>query len=181
MNYPDGVSRHAEQVADSGTDRPTNSAFGDGISAAYYAVFRDLSGDAASHLDGSFSQENQNQVRGSSKGEISQVEAYVVDRTVILQHSPIPRCGGSATGLVRQSTWSRMMLLWFTAFGCSTTLRRRRHAADYDHGERFSMFHLVDACEMSESRVGGWAMLLTQLREALFMLLTVRRADLRQR
>ena len=52
MIDPDGLLRHAEQLAQTGRGRPTDAALRRGISTAYYAVFHDLTGQAASHLVG---------------------------------------------------------------------------------------------------------------------------------
>jgi hypothetical protein len=63
MIRPDGLLDHAAQLADAGSGRPRDADIRRGISAAYYAVFHDLTGRAARHLIGSFPQETQNEIR----------------------------------------------------------------------------------------------------------------------
>ena len=132
---PEGLLRHAEQLADTGRGRPTEVALRRGISAAYYAFFHDLTWHAASHLVGSCELEIQNEIRRSwSHSEISQLAE-----------------------------------------------QERRHAADYDHGERFAKSHLVQACRNARIARRRLREASSAAREALFTLLTVRRADFRQR
>ena len=60
-------------------------------------------------------------------------------------------------------------------------MQERRHAADYDHGKTFVKLHLIQACRnarIARRRLGDAS---NAGREALFTLLTVRRADFRQR
>ena len=89
MIEPNALLRHAEQFADTGRGHPTDTDLRRGISAAYYAVFHDVTGHAANHLVGSSPLEIQNEIRRSwSHGEISQLAEYVVDRAEVLQHAP---------------------------------------------------------------------------------------------
>ena len=60
-------------------------------------------------------------------------------------------------------------------------MQERRHAADYDHGERFAEWHLVEACRNARLALRRLSDASSPAREALFTLLTVRRADFRQR
>ena len=67
---PDGLLRHAEQIAETGRGRPMDAALQRGISTAYYSIFHDLTRHTASHLLGSCPQEIQNEIRRSwSHGE----------------------------------------------------------------------------------------------------------------
>ena len=65
MIDPDGLLRHAEQLAGTGGGRPTDADLRRGVSAAYYAVFHDLTEHVASHLIGSCPLEIQNEMRRS--------------------------------------------------------------------------------------------------------------------
>ena len=113
MIDPDGLLRHAEQLAGANGSRPTDADLRRGISAAYYADFHDLTGHAANHLVGSCPQEIRNEIRCSwSHGEISQLAEYVVDRAMVLNHSPDAELTGQLKSLVRCSTWLRQMPHW---------------------------------------------------------------------
>ena len=182
MIDPDGLLRHAEQLAQAGRGRPTDAALRRGISTAYYAVFHDLTGQAASHLLGSCPQEIQNEIRRSwSHGEISQLAEYVVDRARVLSHSPnaalaaqLEKLGPLLDVIAQDAVLVQSLQLF-------NDLQELRHAADYDHGERFAKSDLVQACSSARrarTRLSGAS---RAAREALFTLLTVRRAAFRQR
>ena len=182
MIDPDGLLRHAEQLVVAGGGRPTDADLRRGISAAYYALFHDLAGHAATHLLGSCSPEVQNEIRRSwSHGEISQLAEYVVDRARVLNHSPEAALPGKLKTLgplldvvARDSALVDSLQLF-------NDLQELRHSADYDHGVEFATWDLAQACDSARLarmrlRDAGSA-----AREALFTLLTVRRADFRQR
>jgi len=179
---PDGLLRHAEQLADTGRGRPTDADLRRGISAAYYAVFHDLTGHAASHLVGSCPLEIQNEIRRSwTHGEISQLAEYVVDRAEVLQRSPdaallrqLEALGPLLDVVAKDAAMVDSLQLF-------NDMHERRHAADYDHGKAFVKLHLIQACR--NARIARWRLgdASSAAREALFALLTVRRADFRQR
>ena len=52
MIQPDGLLDHARALAESGPGRPPDADLRRGVSAAYYAVFHDLTDRAARHLIG---------------------------------------------------------------------------------------------------------------------------------
>lgn len=88
MIRPDGLLEHAAQLA-AGPGRPREADLRRGISAAYYAVFHDLTGRAARHLAGSFPRETQNEIRRAwSHGEIARLAKHVVDRSNTLEREP---------------------------------------------------------------------------------------------
>ena len=144
---PEGLLRHAEQLADTGTGRPTEVALRRGISAAHYALFRDRTGHAASHLVGSCELEIQNEIRRSwSHSEISQLAEYVVGRAKVLLHAPNATLPGrlEALGPLLDVVASDAALV--ECLRLFSDMQERRHAADYDHGKRFAKSHLVQAC-----------------------------------
>ena len=60
-------------------------------------------------------------------------------------------------------------------------MQEKRYVADYDHEQRFAKLHLVEACtnaRLARTRLRAAS---HAAREALFKLLTVRRADFRRR
>ena len=128
MIDPDGLLDHAEKLANAERGRPTDVDLRRRISAAYYAVYHELTGQAASHL------------------VVVANDAALVD-----------------------------------SLQSFNDMQELRHEADYDHGRRFSRLHLVEACDsarLARRRLGDAS---SASREALFTLLTVRRADFRQR
>ena len=173
---------HAEQLADAGGGRPTDAELRRGISAAYYAVFHDLTGHAANHLVGSCPLEIQNVIRRSwSHGEISQLAEYVVDRAIVLNHSPEAKLSGQLEKLGPLLDVVATDAAIVDSLQLFNDMQERRHAADYDHGETFAEWHLVQACRnarIARRRLGDAS---RAAREAFFALLTVRRADFRQR
>lgn len=182
MIDPDGLLRHAEQLGDTGRGRPTDTDLRRGISAAYYAVFHDLTKHAASHLVGSCPHEIQNDIRRSwSHGEISQLAEYVVDRAKVLKHSPDAALPGQLERLGPLLDVTAKDAALVDSLRLFNDMQERRHAADYDHDERFAHWHLVQACRnarIARARLGDAS---SAAREALFTLLTVRRADFRPR
>ena len=182
MIDPDGLLRHAEQFADTGRGRPADADLRRGISAAYYAVFHDLTGHAASHSVGSCPLEIRNEIRRSwSHGEISQLAKYVVDRAERLQHSPdaaLPRQLEALGPLLDVVAKDAALVDSLRLFN---DMQQRRHAADYDHGKTFVKLHLIQACRNARTARRRLSDASNAAREALFTLLTVRRADFRPR
>ena len=182
MIDPDGLLRHAEQLGDTGRGRPTDAALRRGISAAYYAVFHDLTRHAATHLVGSCSPEIQNEIRRSwSHGEISQLAEYVVDRALVLSHSPNAALAGRVEKLGPLLDVAAKDAALVDSLRLFNDMQELRHAADYDHSKRFSKLHLVEACENARLARRRLSDASSAAREALFTLLTVRRTDFRQR
>ena len=153
-----------------------------GISTAYYSIFHDLTRHTASHLLGSCPQEIQNEIRRSwSHGEISQLAKHVLERANTLVRTPAaPVPGhlekfGPLLDVVAQDAALVDTLRLFS------DLQEQRHSADYDHEVRFLKWHLLKACR--DARFARTRLLnaSSAAREALFTLLTVRRADFRQR
>ena len=182
MIDPDGLLRHAEQLADTGRGRATDAGLRRGISAAYYAVFHDLTRHAATHLVGSCPLEIQNEIRRSwSHGEISQLAEYVVDRAEVLHHSPLAalprRLEGLGPLLDVVATDSALV----NSLQLFNDMQELRHSADYDHGVEFATWDLVQACDSARLARMSLRDASSAAREALFTLLTVRRADFRQR
>ena len=182
MIDPDGLLRHAEQLADTGGGRPTDTDLRRGISAAYYAVFHDLTGHAATHLVGSCSQELQNEIRRSwSHGEISQLAEYVVERAEVLQRSPDAALPRQLEGLGPLLDVVASDLTLVDSLRLFNDMQELRHSADYDHRVQFATWDLVQACDgarLARMRLRDAS---SAAREAFFTLLTVRRADFRQR
>ena len=182
MIDPDGLLEHAEKLADAERGRPTDVDLRRGISAAYYAVFHDLTGHAAIHLVGSCAQEIQNEIRRSwSHGEITQLAEYIVDRAEVLSHSPDAALAGQLEKLGPLLDVAAKDAALVDSLQLFNHMQELRHAADYDHGRIFSRLHLVEACESARLARRRLDEASNAGREALFTLLTVRRADFRQR
>lgn len=164
-----------------GRGRPPDAALRRGISAAYYAVFHDLTEYAARHLIGSCPQEIQNEIRRSwSHKEISQLATLVVERAPTLQQASATRAphleklGPLLDVAAKDGPLVDSLRLF-------NDLQEQRHSADYDHGVKFAKSDLVQACAsacLARERLGDAA---SAAREAFFTLLTVRRPDFRRR
>ena len=110
MIRPDGLLEHAAQLA-AGPGRPREADLRRGISAAYYAVFHDLTGRAARHLAGSFRFLGRLRTRFAARGRM----ARSLDLPSTWSNGPIP---WSANPTLRCRRVSRSM------DGCSTSQRR---------------------------------------------------------
>ena len=182
MIDPEGLLRHAEQLADTGGGRPTDADLRRGISAAYYALFHDLTGHAATHLVGSCPQEIQNEIRRSwSHGEISQLAEYVVDRAGVLNHSADAELPGKLKTLGPLLDVVATDSALVDSLQLFNDMQELRHSADYDHGVEFATWDLAQACDSARLARMRLQDASSAAREALFTLLTVRRADFRQR
>lgn len=62
MISPDGLLDHARRLAGEGKGRPPDADLRRGVSAAYYAVFHDLTDRAARHIIGSAESEVRNRI-----------------------------------------------------------------------------------------------------------------------
>ena len=119
--------------------------------------------------------------RSWSHGEISQLAEHVVGRAEVLSHAPdaaLPRQLERLGPLLDVVANDAALVDSLQSFN---DMQELRHEADYDHGRRFSRLHLVEACDsarLARRRLGDAS---SASREALFTLLTVRRADFRQR
>jgi hypothetical protein len=180
MIDPDGLLAHAEQLGDTG--EPTDAALRRGVSAAYYAVFHDLTGLAAQHLVGSCPRKIQNGIRRSwSHDEISQLAAYVVERAITLSRAPDAPLPGQLEKLGPLLDIAAQDADLTESLRVFNLMQEKRHVADYDHEQRFAKLHLVEACtnaRLARTRLRAAS---HAAREALFTLLTVRRADFRRR
>ena len=182
MIDPDGLMDHAEQIADGRPARLTDAAIRRGISTAYYAVFHDVTSHAADHLVASCARDIQNEIRRSwSHGEISELAEHVVERSITLTHAPdaplpgrLEKLGPLLDVVARDVSLVESLRLF-------NDMQEHRHLADYDHEVMFVKWHLFEACRnarLARTRLRDSS---DAAREALFTLLTVRRADFRQR
>ncbi len=182
MIQPDGLLDHARALAGSGPGRPPDADLRRGVSAAYYAVFHDLTDRAARHLIGSAPESARNQIRRSwSHGELSAVAAIIVDRAATLAANPAAplkkeaRTGGPLVDLAATDADLVEALRLFAE------LQAARHRADYDHDARFDKLTLLTACRDAATARTLLTSASTASREALFTLLTVRRSDFQER
>ena len=153
-----------------------------GISAAYYAIFHDLTRHTANHLLGSCPQEIQNEIRRSwSHGEISQLSKHVQERATTLVKAPDAPVPGHLEKLGPLLDVVAEDAALVEALRLFNDLQEQRHSADYDHEVKFIKWHLLEACRNARLVRTRLRDASSAAREALFTLLTVRRADFRQR
>ena len=182
MIRPDSLVDHAEQLADAGPGRPRDADVRRGVSAAYYAVFHDLTGRAARHLVGSFPQETQNEIRRTwSHGEIARLAKYVVDRANVLKRNPDAPLPANLKQYGRLFDIAATDADLVDGLRTFNQMQEQRHSADYDHNAQFTKSALVEACEnarLARTRLDDAQ---DQARRAFFALLTVGRTGFRQR
>ena len=153
-----------------------------GISTAYYAIFHDLTWHTASHLLGSCPQEVQNEIRRSwSHGEIAQLAKHVLERAKALVRAPVAPVPGHLEKLGPLLDVVARDAVLVEALRLFNDLQEQRHSADYDHEVKFIKWHLLEACRNARFARIRLRDASSAAREALFTLLTVRRADFRQR
>lgn len=111
MIDPGGLLTHALRLAGQGRRRPPEADLRRGVSAAYYAVFHDLTDRAARHLIGSSPDGSRNQLRRSwSHGEFLAAAGLIVDRAKALAaNAATPLTTEMAKGgpLVDLAGWGR--------------------------------------------------------------------------
>jgi len=147
MINPAGLLDHARRLAGSGPGRPADADLRRGVSAAYYAVFHDLTDRAARHLIGSSSEADRNGIRRSwSHGEVASLATLIVERANMLNMNPaapqnkeLSASGPLADIAARDGDLVGALHL----FG---QLQDQRHLADYDHEARFEKLSLLRAC-----------------------------------
>ena len=148
MIDPDALLAHAEQLGDTKEGQPTHIALRRGVSAAYYAVFHDLTGRAASHLVGSCPAEIRNEIRRSwSHGEISALADYIVDRSITLKHAGDAPLRGAVAKLGPLLDIAATDVDLVESLRLFIQMQEQRHSADYDHEKEFAQWHLDQACQ----------------------------------
>ncbi|MDZ7733155.1 MAG: hypothetical protein U5R31_08570 [Acidimicrobiia bacterium] len=184
MIQPDGLLDHAlVALAGSGPGRPPEVDLRRGVSAAYYAVFHDLTDRAARHLIGSAPEGTRNKIRRTwSHGELSTLAEIMVDRAPCAggrtpQHR-YRRRRARAGPLVDLAAADPDLVEALRLFG---ELQAARHRADYDHDARFDKVTLLTACRDAATARGLATSASAASREALFTLLTLRRSDFKER
>lgn len=174
MIRPDGLLEHAAQLA-AGPGRPREADLRRGISAAYYAVFHDLTGRAARHLVGSFPQETQNEIRRAwSHRKIARLAKHVVDRSNTLNResdATLPDSLKKYGQLLDIAAKDTDLVACMRIF---TQLQEQRYSADNDHNAELTKSDLVEACEgagLARERLGDAGKTACK---ALFALITLR-------
>ncbi len=174
MIGPDGLLEHAAQLAVAGPGRPRDADIRRGISAAYYAVFHDLTARAARLLAGSFPQETQNEIRRRwSHGEIARLAKHLVDRSNTLKREP------DATLPESLKKYGRLLDIAATdadlveSMRTFNELQEQRYSADYDHNAQFTKSDLVEACENARIAREQLDDAQNQAHRALFALITI--------
>lgn len=182
MINPDGLITHARRLAGQGRGRRPEADLRRGVSAAYYAVFHDLTDRAARHLIGSAPDSARNALRRSwTHGELAGVAALVIDRAKALAGNPAaPLTSEMAKGgPLFDIAASDADLV--TALRLFSELQQKRHQADYDHDVRYEKLTLLDACRNADTARDKLGSASNKSKEAMFTLLTVRPSDFRAR
>lgn len=182
MIDPTGLLQHARRLASEGRGTPPDADLRRGTSAAYFAVFHDLTERAANHLIGSSPDPVRNAVRRTWKhGDLKWLAGELVERSKQLGATaavPLPRSLEPYGPLADIAASDGNLVEALRRFG---ELQELRHRADYDHEARIDKGTLLQACEDADhvrARLDAAAPAAT---EALFTMLAVKQSDLRPR
>lgn len=182
MIEPDALLAHARRLAGEGRGRPPEVDLRRGVSAAYYAVFHDITARASKHLIGSAPSEARDAVRRTwSHGEIATAAEAIVRRAATLSKNPtaaLERDLAKWGPLVDICARNAPLVEALRLFG---ELQEQRHRADYEHGVRFDKLSPLTACQDAKLARDQMDAASAAAREAFFTLLTVQRSDFRHR
>jgi len=182
MIQPAGLLEHARSLVGDGAGRPPDVALRRGVSAAYYALFHDLTDRAARHLIGSAPEKDRNRIRRTwTHGELSAASAMVVDRAKSLAaapNAPLKKDAEAGGPLVDLAAADANLVEGLRLF---VEMQAQRHRADYDHDALFDKAALLAACRDAAQGQKQLSDASDVSCEALFTLLTLRRGDFRDR
>lgn len=181
MIQPEALLQHARRLAgEGGLGPPPEVDLRRGVSAAYYAVFHEITEQAARHLLSSSPLSIQNAIRRTwTHGEIDRIAEAIVDRSAVLAHNPaapVPnalRRFGPLLDLCAGDLVESLRLF--------RELQEQRHRADYDHEAAFDKASLVTACESADHARARMNDASPAAREACYTILTVQRTDFTDR
>lgn len=173
---PDGLLQHARRLAGEGRGRPPDADLHRGTSAAYYAIFRDLTERAASHLIGSSPDPVRSAIRSTRKhGDLKWLASQLVERSRQLTTAstvPPPRSLEAYGPLADVAANDSSVVEGLRRF---VELQELRHRADHDHEARIDKSTLLQGCEDADHvwvRLNDAGAAST---EALFTMLAVKR------
>ena len=182
MMSSDELVDHAERLADAREGNPSEADVRRGISAAYYAVFHDLTERLSRNVASSCPHEIRNDIRRIwSHGEIARLAQEAVERSKILPsnpHAPLPRRLGAFGPLLDVVAADADLSEGLRLF---TEMQEQRHTADYDHEASFSKSDLVEACEAARLALQRLCSAESRASQAFFTLATVARSGARLR
>lgn len=182
MIDPDGLLRHAVELAGTGRGRPPDANLRRGVSACYYAVFHDLTSLAVDHVVAAADAEVKAQIRRSwTHTELVRSCEQISARAQVLHHNPhapLSKEHADAGPLIDLAASDADAAEACRLF---VELYAQRLSADYDHLETFDKARLVsargDAVEVRQ-RLRSAA---PEARQAMLTLLVLRRSDFRPR
>ena len=182
MIRPIALIQHAQRLTGSGPGRTAEIDLRRGTSAAYYAVFHDLTDRATRHLIGSSAEHERNKIRRVwTHGELARSAAMVLDRARTLTanpNAPTSKEAGVGGPLIDIAASDADLVEALQILG---ELRDQRQRADYDHEARFNKTTAVSACDDAARAREQLNRASAASREALFTLLTLHRSDFRER
>ena len=182
MIQPDSLLTHARRLAASGRRSTVDTDHRRATSAAYYAVFHDMTDRAARHLIGSAPDHERNKIRRAwTHGEIAAVATMAVGRAAMLAANPaapLPKEAGVGGPLIDLTSSDPDLV---EALQLLVDLKAQRQRADYDHDARFDGEVASSACDDASRARDLLAQASPASREAFLSLLTVRRPDFRER
>ena len=182
MIDPTGLLQHARRLAGEGRGRPPDADLRRGTSAAYYAVFHDMTERAANHLIASAPEPVRSAIRRTWKhGDLKWLASELVDRSKQLGAAaavPLPRSLEPYGPLADMAASDANLVEALRRF---VELQELRHRADYDHEARIDKSTLLQACEDADHVRARLNDATPASLEALFTMLAVKQSDLRPR
>jgi len=179
---PEGLVDHARRLTGSGLGGPGDVDLRRGVSAAYYAVFHELTAQAAAHLVGSADLDAKLAIRRTwTHGELKAAADLVVDRARVLRGNPNATMPKSLMEFGPLPDLAASDVFLVAALRQFSELQELRHSADYDHAAVFDKAALLTACQRASAARSSLRLAAPKAREALFTLITVRRKDFRER
>lgn len=178
MIQPASLLDHARRLAGAGKGRPPEVDLRRGVSAAYYAVFHEITARAAHHLISAADAASQNAIRRTwTHGEVQDLAKAVVARAKVVTANP----GAPLTKEHRK--FGPLIDLCAAdpdlveALRLFEQLQTQRHRADYDHSAVFDKAGLLSACQDAETALNRLAGTGPAAQQALCTALALQRAD----
>lgn len=182
MIDPDGLLRHAIELAGTGRGRPPDANLRRGVSACYYAVFHDLTGLAAEHAVPAANPGIKVQIRRAwSHTELLRSCDQVSARAQALRHNPqtpARKEHADAGPLIDLAASDADVAEACRLFA---ELYSQRLSADYDHIASFDKARLVSAWADASDARNRLRSGSPGARQAMLTLLVLRRIDFRPR
>ena len=180
MIDPDSLIAHAEELAGRRPGRPAQIDLRRGVSAAYYAIYHELTGLVVGTLVGSVDATIQNQIRRSlPHRELAGLAKHLSSRASTIANKPavpLPKELQPFAGLADVAAGDPHLVAALRTF---QQLQEQRHLADYDHDFTFDKAALEAACNSAGTALDDLRASTTPGRQAFSTMVANGRRDLK--